>query len=466
MMPLFRFSRFLLWPLLLATLPAKAADTGCDYNILVLGSEAAGLDVRVACARSSDLAHLAIAEEVAAPFITRLPDQANEAHFQVDLDAFAAARNHYDSALRLGWSVLVSPSAILPVPAGPSQMLRLDVHARDGADIAIALPRISDGRFLVQSGEVEEAGEWVFGQFDRASSKAGDDLQIAVLDARVKISTPDLRQWIDDVVASNRRFWGREPVEPKLLAIIPVRDKAGLPFGRVMAAGGATILLLLGDQISREQIYEEWVLVHEFLHLGTPLLRDTGIWFNEGIATYYEPILRARAGWKSEDDVWREWLSNMPRNLPALTEMGLSNAPSRRAYYGGAIFLLLADIALRGGSQGAVGVENCLKSVLQTGADVRRRWSTEHMLSTCDQMAGQGDIMMSLARKFVFDHAPLDLAQLWQDLGVALGEDGAIRYDDSAPLAAVRRSIIWGDQRDWAPIGHYRAPSSLSSTEQ
>ena len=77
--------------------------------------------------------------------------------------------------------------------------------------------------------------------------------------------------------------------------------------------------------------------MHEFLHLGSPLMRDEGPWLNEGIATFYEPVLRARAGWKTEDEVWREWISQMPRGMPAMTEIGLSNAGRGGIYWGGAV---------------------------------------------------------------------------------------------------------------------------------
>ena len=36
---------------------------------------------------------------------------------------------------------------------------------------------------------------------------------------------------------------------------------------------------------------------------------------------------------------------------------------------------------------------------------------------------------------------PVDLAALWQQLGVSLDEGVAAKLDDQAPLAAVRRAI-------------------------
>ncbi len=449
-------------PLLLACAPAVASGI-CDYDIDIAGAAATALEIHIQC-DTADPPAFTFADPDAAAFIERLADVGSRAHFRIDLDRFAATGDRYDSALRLGRSVLVSPGAILPRPMDPEAELRLRLSSADGAGHAVGLPVRSDGRYEIPAGAIGEAGEWVLGQFDTLQI-GGQAATVAILDARRSVSNDDLRRWIEDVAAGNRRFWGADPVSPLLLVVLPAAGKSGLPFGRVMAAGGATVLLLLGEAAGWDQLYREWVLVHEFLHLGTPLLRDTGIWFNEGIATYFEPILRARAGWKSEDEVWHEWLTNMPRSLPALTETGLMNAPSRRAYYGGALFMLLADIELRRGSAGAIGIEDCLRTVLDSGQDIRIRWPTRRMLETCDRRNGQGGVLASLAAKHVYGHAALDLDDLWRRLGVAIGADGGVRYDDSAPLAAVRRAIVWGKDRYWTPIGTYRAPGTARSFE-
>lgn len=454
-MPPFRLSLFGAL-LSLSALPAQAEMAGCDYEIIVHGASANSLDITITCAEGVSLDELRLADSAASAFITRKVAAAETAQFHIDLAAFAAQSDDYDGALRIGRSLLVSPSAILPIPQPGDIGLRLHVKVMDGADLAIALPQDASGAFVLRSGDVEDAGEWVLGRFESFSLAEEGEMQVATLDAPIAVSQEELRRWIGDVAASNRRFWGAVPVAPALVAIIPVTGKKGLPFGRVMAGGGATILLLLGAETSLSQLYDEWVLVHEFLHLGSPLMRDTGIWLNEGIATYFEPILRARAGWKSEDAVWHEWLLNMQRGLPALTETGLKEAPSRRSYWGGALFLLLADIQLRRHSGGRVGTEDCLRAVLQEGADVRQRWLTETMLSACEAATGHTGVLNDLAQKYVYGHHPLDLDQVWRDLGVSLGEDGSIHYDDTAPLAAVRQSIVWGDKVDWPPIGQGR----------
>jgi len=71
-----------------------------------------------------------------------------------------------------------------------------------------------------------------------------------------------------------------------------------------------------------------------------PYVRGGGTWLMEGAATYIEPIIRARAGWKTEEEVWKEWVDDMPQGVRAFAN-GLANASGRENYWGGAAFMLM-----------------------------------------------------------------------------------------------------------------------------
>ena len=48
-----------------------------------------------------------------------------------------------------------------------------------------------------------------------------------------------------------------------------------------------------------------------------------------------------KAGWKTEDAVWHEWMSMMPRGLNAMAESGLARGGRGGTYWGGALFVLI-----------------------------------------------------------------------------------------------------------------------------
>jgi predicted metalloprotease with PDZ domain len=54
-----------------------------------------------------------------------------------------------------------------------------------------------------------------------------------------------------------------------------------------------------------DDLRADWVLAHELFHLGVPSMPG-GAWLDEGLATYYEPVLRTRAGLVSEMATWTE----------------------------------------------------------------------------------------------------------------------------------------------------------------
>jgi predicted metalloprotease with PDZ domain len=184
-------------------------------------------------------------------------------------------------------------------------------------------------------------------------------------------------------------------------------------------------------------------LIHELFHLGVPSFYEEGKWFDEGLATYFEPILRARAGMLSELELWREFARGLPLGLHALTRDGLERARGYRGlYWGGALYCLLADIAIRRDSGGRLGLEDGLRRVHSAGGHASEVWPLRRTLETAD-LAFTRPVLEPLARRHAQQPSPVDLEAIFDELGVVM--DGhAVRLDDEAPLAWVRRALLRG----------------------
>ena len=104
-------------------------------------------------------------------------------------------------------------------------------------------------------------------------------------------------------------------------------------------------------------------------------------------------------------------------------------------YWGGAIFMLLADLEIRGRSQGRQGVEDCLREILREGGDATRVVGLDWMIDSCDRAIG-GTTIRSLAQKHVWSQAPVDLAAIWRRLGIDRRDDGHVLLDDNASQEA------------------------------
>lgn len=451
-----------LLPVLLAA-PARAAEPDCRYRLTVEGAEAKALSVAVQCSAAA-IAAFTI-DPAARPFVQdfRIAGQAaaladgrwsapgataGAASYRLDLDGFAATADDADAAKRSGGAVIAGLPALLARPLA-SRSLALAIAVDHGAaSVATALP-IADGAFRIDSAALADSGTIVLGQFARrtlhlpAARGGTATIELAIPGAGQRADPDALARWVADTAAAVAAYWGGFPVARASMVLLPVPAARGLPFGRVVSTGGISILVLLGAESDAAALYDEWVLVHEFTHLGSPYIRDTGRWLNEGLATYIEPIVRARAGWRSPDSVWQEWLQNMPRGLDAMGPGGLRHADRRGIYWGGALFWLSADIAIRQASGGRRGIEDCLRAVLREGGDVAAISTTSAMLAACDAAVG-GSVTRDLAAQHLDGSAAFGLPALWRRLGVALAPDGRVVTDDAAPLAAVRRAILAG----------------------
>ena len=234
---------------------------------------------------------------------------------------------------------------------------------------------------------------------------------------------------------------------------LPMDGRPGIGFGRTVPGGGATIMVEAGSDVNKRRLFDEWVLVHELIHTGMPFIDGDGTWLMEGAATYVEPIIRARAGWKTEDEAWKEWIDDMPRGSGAFT-VGLANAEGRQNYWGGATFMLMADLGIRRGTDGAKGLEDCLGGVLWGGLDATKRVSVEQFAQACDRATGTNVVGALVADHYEKQQA-VDLAGLWKRLGVA-EVAGRIVYDDSAPDAKWRKMIVMGPPS--RPPRHVKLP--------
>jgi len=105
--------------------------------------------------------------------------------------------------------------------------------------------------------------------------------------------------------------------------------------------------------------------------------------------------------------------------------IGLENAGRGGIYWGGALFVLMAEIESLTASSGKIGFSDCLRTVLAEGGDVTVKWPTMKTGSTaCDAMLGK-PVVTTLAEQHIEKGSAMDLDQLWRRLGVFNGGKAA-----------------------------------------
>ena len=249
-------------------------------------------------------------------------------------------------------------------------------------------------------------------------------------------STPEIESWVRRAATAVSSFYGRFPVAHLKLTVARVSGRR--IFGTTF--GGHLIRMQLGTDATATALEHDWTLTHEMLHLGFPSLDHNHHWMEEGEATYFEPIARVRAGNLEVDRYWKELLGGLPQGLPDDGDEGLDRTPTwGRTYWGGALFWFLADLEIREATQNRRSADDALRAILAAGGDGESDWPIERVLATGDRATGT-KVLASLYDRMATHPFPVDIGALSARLGVHLA-DGAVSYDDAAPLAAIRRSM-------------------------
>ena len=181
-------------------------------------------------------------------------------------------------------------------------------------------------------------------------------------------------------------------------------------------------------------------MTHEMVHLAFPGVARKHHWIEEGLATYVEPVARARDGELSAEKVWGDMVRGMPQGLPQPGDRGLDFTPTwANTYWGGARFCLLADIEIRKRTGNKQGLEDALRAILKHGGTIVADWKLSRALDIGDQATGV-PVLRELYDKMSATPQSVDLDKLWMDLGID-SSGGRIVFDDTAPLASIRKAI-------------------------
>jgi hypothetical protein len=248
-----------------------------------------------------------------------------------------------------------------------------------------------------------------------------------------------LLDWVRRSARAVMAYFARFPVERARL-YITVTERGRVSRGVTYGEDGAHITISVGRNATLDDLYKDWELIHEMVHLGFPSVSRSHHWIEEGIATYVEPIARASIGILTAEEVWGDMRRDMPQGLPHAGDQGLDRTHTwGRTYWGGALFCLSADVEIRRRTGNAKGLQDALQAINHAGGTVESEWPLERALRIGDE-ATQGRTLTELYRKMAMQPFAVDLDQLWEQLGV--GEKGGRSVlDDRAPWASTREAI-------------------------
>jgi hypothetical protein len=285
-----------------------------------------------------------------------------------------------------------------------------------------------------------------------ANARAQDAMQVLVAGSRIRLVVEpgfsaqqllDIQRWVQQAALSVAGYLGRLPLPQFELTLQRVAG-AGVKGGTTFAEPEPYIRVRLGQDSSALQLADDWVLVHEMVHLAVPRVPRSQNWLHEGIATYVEGVARVQSGLNTAPRLWAELVRGLPKGQPQDGDRGLDHTHTwGRTYWGGALFCLLADVGLLQATAARQGLRHALRGLLAAGGGYAQQWPVRRILETADAAVTQGTqtTLVTLYETMKDSSAPVDLDGLWRRLGVSLAGGTSATLDDNAPLAAVRRAI-------------------------
>ena len=275
---------------------------------------------------------------------------------------------------------------------------------------------------------------------DAATLKvSGATIDVTLPDGPMKLSRNEVLGWVKNSASTVADYYGHFPV-PHLTLRIRSTSGSGIRHGVTYARDGGLIFISVGRDADLAATKDDWVLVHEMIHLAFPSMQDDQHWIEEGISTYVEPVARAREGGMAVKEVWGTFVRDMPKGEPGPGDQGLDNTHTwGRTYWGGAIFCLLADVRIHERTKNRKGLEDALRGINRGGGNINEDWDIQKTLALGDKATGT-TVLRDLYQAMRDKPAPVDLDQLWTRLGIQM-KDGAVAFDDKAPESNIRRAI-------------------------
>ncbi len=386
-------------------------------------------------------------------------------HYRIDLQS-SPTDSWHGLAMRAPDAVLVSPHLFFWAPSEGIKGATLSFALPRGMAVSAPWPTVGAGQrgeegetetcFVVGRRPLDWDARVAIGRFEQFPvSLPGGRLDVALL----RGEPPTSRERIEPWLRANAEALGlalsltapRLPVDRLQVLVVPVgQGGEPVPWGQVMRGGGDAVHLYIDQTRSQAEFLADWVLIHELSHLLHPFTDGDGPWFYEGIASYYQNVLPARAGARGEKESWERLHAGLRRGIKG-TRPGQSLAQASRdmmrdrgfmrVYWSGAAFALLADLELRRASGGTRSLDWALRELRRSFGPFDRNWTAREVVDALDQVSG-GRVFGDLYRRWLPSDRFPDLTDAYRRLGIEVVDDNRLHLNGDPEVATLRAALL------------------------
>jgi predicted metalloprotease with PDZ domain len=193
--------------------------------------------------------------------------------------------------------------------------------------------------------------------------------------------------------------------------------------------------------------------VHELSHLLHPLIEGDSRWLYEGLASYYQNVLRARQGLIPAATAWEKLHAGFRRGrkgtrpsqtLARASEAMLRERAFMRVYWSGAAIALLSDLELRRVSGGRQSLDSVLSDLQRCCLPSDRLWGEREVIDKLDALSGTR-IFSRLYDRYIDNDDFPDLRAAYSFLGLQPEDDETLHLVGGRAATDLRKGIMGGE---------------------
>ncbi len=203
-----------------------------------------------------------------------------------------------------------------------------------------------------------------------------------VLDPQLNAAEREqMLEWLETIGHTLAGVYGHWPRKHWQVAVHSTSGTSAdpIPWAQVNRGDVDVVQFFVVSNTPASELVREWTGYHELAHLLIPYRGWGDTWFSEGLASYYQNLLQARAGVIDERQMWQKLYDGFMRgrgdvrfdgqSLSSVSARLRVNGGFMRVYWSGAWYFLAADVALREASDGANSLDLALEKLNACCAD-------------------------------------------------------------------------------------------------
>jgi len=246
----------------------------------------------------------------------------------------------------------------------------------------------ANSEYLLSNNSNAQASKTVFGKvyLEKITIKKST-LEIAIVGTQEPKRINEYINWINDTAQILDKHTGLFPQRPvQIILTAKGYQSEAVPWAEVQRDDKVSVHFYVDGYRNINEFYQDWTAIHELSHLYLPRLKMEDLWLSEGLATYYQVILRAKAKITTPTQGWKKLISGFNKGRSADNGLNLRQTNVTHHYYwGGAAYFLMADVALRRNSNKTLfSVMNQFVNCCINDFSI---WSAEQFVAKLDELS-------------------------------------------------------------------------------